>query len=61
MASNGVLLCRACHTWCESHRTRALADGWLVRQGQDPGMIPVLYRGSSLAHLREDGSLVPHI
>jgi 5-methylcytosine-specific restriction protein A len=55
-AANGVLLCSGCHRWAESHRTKALMDGLLLRQGQNPGDIPVRYRGA-WAYLTEDGTV----
>lgn len=44
--SNGLFLCPECHRRAESHRTSALAFGWLVPQHRDPRDIPVLYRGT---------------
>lgn len=32
-ASNGLLLCRPCHQWVESHRTAAEDAGFIVRRG----------------------------
>lgn len=55
---NGVLLCTACHRWIESHREQALSEGWLVRQGQDPGAIPILYHGAYRALLTEQGTIL---
>lgn len=43
--ANLVLVCVDCHRWAESHRERARADGWLVRQGSDPAAVPVLVYG----------------
>lgn len=31
-----------CHGWLESHRTAALANGWLLHAGEDPAARPVL-------------------
>lgn len=58
-AANGVFICRPCHSDIESNRTRALMDGWLLRQGQDPRDIPVLYRGTTWSFLTEDGTVRP--
>lgn len=57
IAANGVLLCPACHRFIERYRTKALREGWLVRQGQDPRDIPVFYRGSSWAYLTMEGEI----
>jgi 5-methylcytosine-specific restriction protein A len=46
VASNAGFLCGSCHEWCESHRTDAINEGWLVKQHQTPIDIPVLYRGA---------------
>jgi 5-methylcytosine-specific restriction protein A len=44
--SNALWLCAACHRDTESRRTHALANGWLVRQHDEPRDAPVLYRGT---------------
>lgn len=47
-AANLILLCGTgtsaggCHSIVEKHRTRALVQGFLVRQGHDPATRPVL-------------------
>lgn len=46
LPSNGLWLCRECHNTIESHRHNARANGWLVRQTEDPATVPVLYRGT---------------
>lgn len=43
--SNGLVLCRECHSLVESRRERALDRGWLVRQEHDPAETPVVYQG----------------
>lgn len=58
-AANGVWLCGSCHRRVESHRERAMDQGWLVRQGQDPQAIPVYYHSSRWVHLMIDGDLIP--
>lgn len=56
---NCVMLCghgtRGCHGWVEDHPTAAEAEGWHVRPWDDPGSTPVLYHGSGLCYLTEDG------
>jgi hypothetical protein len=46
--TNGLHLCGDCHDRVESDRGEALDNGWLVSQNEDPGEIPVLYRGQSM-------------
>lgn len=62
--SNLIRLCGSlnvtgnCHAWVESHRTEALNEGLLVRQGQDPREVPVkLSRG--WVFLDDDGNYIP--
>lgn len=44
LPSNLLLLCGSgttgCHGWVESHRTEAMATGWLVSRYQDPSAVP---------------------
>ncbi len=40
-AANGLAVCDACHRFIESHRTWALARGFLLRQTDDPATVPV--------------------
>lgn len=42
MPANLVHLCHSCHGWVESHRTQALADGWLIRQASPKSPAEVL-------------------
>lgn len=57
-ASNGLLLCRDCHTWIESNRTKALLDGWLLLQEvTDPSQAPVRYRGKYPVNLDDAGNV----
>lgn len=58
LVPNGVLLCSADHRLIESRRADALALGWLVRQGVDPGGVPVLWRGTDWVLLTVDGGMV---
>lgn len=65
-ASNLLLLCGSattpggCHADVEKSRERALAYGWLIHQGQDPGAQPVLVRdgwgGMRRVLLTDDGT-----
>lgn len=43
--SNCLALCMMDHLRCESHRTQAYENGWLVRQSHPPAAVPVLRRG----------------
>lgn len=58
-AANGVLLCGSgttgCHGWVESHRAEALAQGWLVRQGVDPAIVPIPHVTLGRVFLALDG------
>jgi 5-methylcytosine-specific restriction protein A len=45
VASNALLVCVTCHADIEANRSDGLRYGWLVRQGCDPGTVPVLRRG----------------
>lgn len=55
-ASNLVLLHRHCHEdLVESHRTWALAAGWLVLQGHDPALACVQIVGRAATWLSNDG------
>ena len=43
--ANCLLLCHLCHRWIETHRSEALAAGWLVHHGDDPrGVSAKIYR-----------------
>ena len=52
---NLLHLCLWCHADAHQHSER-YANGWAVRTGYDPGLMPVLYRGA-LMILTEDGGL----
>lgn len=45
LPSNLLSLCEPCHREVESDRSAAFQQGYLVRQGEEPLTIPVLYRG----------------
>lgn len=53
-AANGILICRDCHSMVEARREFALDRGWLVRQGQSPAGVPLVYQGD-WALLGDDG------
>jgi 5-methylcytosine-specific restriction protein A len=55
-ASNGLGLCSGCHRMCEQNRTVAKLLGWLIAQGADPTLRPVIYRGQK-ALLTDEGSI----
>lgn len=53
---NGLFVHPGCHRKIELNRTRALESGWLVRQSDDPGKVPVrLFDGWWL--LNADGTM----
>lgn len=43
-ADNGLAICRACHSIVEGRREWSLANGFLVRQQDSPGKVPVWWR-----------------
>ena len=57
--SNGILLCgtgtTGCHGWVESHRTQALADGYLIPSSWDPRTTPVRLPSGARVLLELDG------
>ena len=55
-AANALALCRDCHTLVESHRYVAKVMGWLVPQGADPGLRPVIRHGRRV-NLGVDGEV----
>lgn len=56
--ANCLLLHPACHDYIEKHRTESFNNGWLVRQQDDPRLMPVLIAGH-WSILFDDGSLRP--
>jgi 5-methylcytosine-specific restriction protein A len=44
LTGNALAVCRDCHSFIESQRETAYSNGWLVRQHQEPALIPVLRR-----------------
>lgn len=55
--ANCFAICEPDHRHLESHRTEALDNGWLVRQGRDPEHVPLLYRRTHFVILSADGGL----
>jgi 5-methylcytosine-specific restriction protein A len=59
--ANLLLLCGdattpgGCHAHVEQNRTRAYANGWLVRASVDPATVPVLLEGDDRYLLTDDG------
>lgn len=43
-ASNGLAVCRSCHSFIEAHPRLALENGWRVPQHGDPDVVPVVWR-----------------
>ena len=59
--SNLLLLCDfgGCHdVIVESRRANATLNGWLVRTGFDPAVVPLIHRGAWV-WLGDDGSVTP--
>lgn len=55
--ANCLWLCGDCHLrMVEVERANAIAAGWLVHQGDDPSLVPVLYRGRWV-FLQHDGTV----
>jgi len=45
-----------CHGWVEQHPAESLAGGWRVRQGDDPGRVPVVHWELGLVFLTADSA-----
>ncbi|RDI32410.1 hypothetical protein DEU38_103143 [Rhodococcus sp. AG1013] len=43
--SNALAVCWPCHAHIEANREKALVNGWLVSQGDEPVEQPVVWRG----------------
>lgn len=47
LSANALTMCgtgtTGCHGWIESHRRESIRLGWLLPQGIDPCMVPVLH------------------
>lgn len=63
--SNCVLLCGSgttpygCHSFCEHYPDKAATEGFHVRPWENPAEIPVLWRGTGLVLLTDDGGFKP--
>ena len=64
--SNGLLLCRWCHSWCHRHPEHAVSAGLMLRGSADPSCDPVwlpLRRAGQVVWrwclLEEDGGIDP--
>lgn len=64
--SNVVLLCGhgtspgMCHSWVEHNPTEAHAQGWALRRGDDPLVVPIKYLALNMrVRLDDDGMLIP--
>lgn len=57
--ANCLYLHPKCHEQVERDRARALGNGWLVRQADDPAAVPVLWQGQWVL-LAEDGTVAPY-
>jgi hypothetical protein len=64
LPSNLVLLCgtstSGCHGFCESERDAAREEGFLVRQGADPALQPVLHARFGRVLLDAAGGVTPY-
>ncbi len=59
LPGNLIWLDSACHAHIESHRTEALADGFLVAQFETPALVPLLYQ-SEWSLLSDCGGVTPY-
>lgn len=62
--SNLMILCGSattgCHGFAESHRTAAVAAGWLIQHRADPAREPVLIRKAWML-LDDEGNATPTV
>lgn len=56
--ANGIWVHPWCHRKIESDREQALANGWLVHQGQNPAEVP-FKKYNQWVILRDDGTMLP--
>lgn len=56
--TNGLDLCRACHSWAHLHPRGARLKGWLLRATDDPGLEPVFMARWGYVLLTHDGGLI---
>ena len=57
--SNVLHGCWECHDWCHRNPRAARAEGWMLRNGDDPLVEPVHYRRTSWRLLADDGTWEP--
>lgn len=57
--ANLLYACRRCHEECHRHPAWAYERGWMLREGQTPSRVPVLYRGRWA--LLDDAGGVRHV
>lgn len=55
-ASNALHACGGCHRLIEANRALSYLTGWLVPNGKDPSLFPVLRRGDFVL-LDDEGGL----
>lgn len=59
LPSNLAVLCRPCHDHIESHRARAIADGWLIPHNGVPASVWVKSGLHGRVLFTDDGKVVP--
>jgi hypothetical protein len=57
-ASNGMHLCRPCHSWVGEHPLEAAKEGWYLTASQEPSAVPVK-RFGAWCLLDDDGGFEP--
>lgn len=57
--SNLLLLHPACHAWTHAHPLQSNARGYILPTHADPATTPVLWRGTELVLLDDDGGRTP--
>jgi len=58
-ATNGLHLCRPCHSWAHANPTMARSVGWSVRRNHDPAKVPALLAGRGWVYLDAAGRVSP--
>lgn len=57
--ANVLLLHPHCHAWTHAHPRDAMARGLILPTHADPLSVPVLYRGTTLVLLDDEGNRTP--
>jgi hypothetical protein len=57
-ASNGLHLCRPCHSWVGEHPLEAAKEGWYLTASQEPSVVPAK-RFGVWCLLDDDGGFEP--